>query len=95
VKIFSCGRALDHVECRIWILGDARGRSSSERATCADMAGDAVAVEDTIPDKNLFMMCDRLNPRALRPLPDGYHVRYCRRDELAIWKAMPFADEQF
>lgn len=47
---------------------------------------------DTIPDRNLFMMCERLNRDALRDLPEGYHARHCRKDELDIWKAMPFDD---
>lgn len=46
-----------------------------------------------IPDKNLFMMCRKMNIGALSPLPDEYHVRTCRRDELDIWKGMPFDDE--
>ena len=46
--------------------------------------------EQDIPDKNLFMMCDQLNWNASRELPDGYHVRNCRKDEIDIWKAMPF-----
>ena len=46
--------------------------------------------EEEIPDKNIFMMCEALNPKALTELPVGYSVRNCRRDELDIWKAMPF-----
>lgn len=47
-------------------------------------------MEDEIPDKNLFMICRALNRNALRPLPAGYHVRTCRREELALWKAIHF-----
>jgi len=47
---------------------------------------------DRLPDRNLFMMCRRLNPDALRGLPAGYHIRHCRKDELERWKAMPFDD---
>lgn len=43
-----------------------------------------------IPDKNIFMMCRQLNPDALSCLSEGYHIRNCRKDELDIWKAMPF-----
>jgi GNAT superfamily N-acetyltransferase len=57
---------------------------------------------DEIPDLNLFMMCGRLDPSALAPLPSGYTLRSCRPDELAVWKAFPFdtpaeaaANEQF
>ncbi|MCW1966678.1 MAG: GNAT family N-acetyltransferase [Anaerolineae bacterium] len=56
--------------------------------------GDRALDEGEIPDKNLFMMCETLNVHALRPLPNGYHIRYCRKDELALWKAMPFDDQQ-
>lgn len=43
-----------------------------------------------IEDKNLFMMCEALNPAALTQLSPAYYVRTCRTDELAVWKAMPF-----
>jgi GNAT superfamily N-acetyltransferase len=46
--------------------------------------------EEEIPDKNIFMICRALNPDALSELPAGYYLRNCRRDELGIWKAMPF-----
>lgn len=45
---------------------------------------------EQIPDKNLFMMCHTLNKDAVRKLPKGFHVRYCRENELDIWKAMHF-----
>ena len=40
------------------------------------------------------MMCETLNKSALTELPDGFHFRNCRRDELDIWKAMPFDDSE-
>lgn len=46
--------------------------------------------EEEIPDKNIFMICEALNSNALSELPAGYFVRSCRRDELDVWKAMPF-----
>ena len=46
--------------------------------------------EEEIPDKNIFMMCEALNRDALSELPAGFSVRNCRREELDIWKAMPF-----
>ena len=49
-------------------------------------------MEEEIADKNLFMMCKELNYNALAQLPNEYHVRTCRRNELDIWKAMPFDD---
>ena len=41
-----------------------------------------------IPSKDLFMMCEKLNPSALRELPQGFHFRMCRPGELEIWKEM-------
>ena len=41
---------------------------------------------------DLFMMCRTLSESACTQLPDGYHLRGCRRDELELWKAMPFDD---
>ena len=49
-------------------------------------------MEDTIPDKNLFMMCGALEQSALSELPNGYQLRRCRRDELELWQAFPFDD---
>ena len=49
-------------------------------------------MKEEIPDKNLFMICKKLNLNALSELPNEYHVRTCRRDELAIWKAIHFDD---
>jgi len=41
-----------------------------------------------IPSKDLFMMCEKLDPSALRELPEGFHFRLCRPDELETWKEM-------
>jgi hypothetical protein len=41
-----------------------------------------------LEDKNLFMMCEGLNPAALTQLSAAYYVRTCRKDELDVWKAM-------
>jgi ribosomal protein S18 acetylase RimI-like enzyme len=38
-----------------------------------------------IPEKDLFMMCPALEPGALRPMPEGFAVRNCRKDELDAW----------
>lgn len=51
-------------------------------------------MREAIPDQNLFMMCPALDASALRPLPEGYHIRHCRPQELGLWMAMPFDDEQ-
>jgi len=48
--------------------------------------------EDEIPDKNIFMICRSLNHNALCKLSSTYHLRNCRKDELDIWKDMPFDD---
>lgn len=45
---------------------------------------------EELPDKNIFMMCKTLNQAALTPLPHGFHIRNCRKDELDTWMAMPF-----
>ncbi len=43
-----------------------------------------------IPDLNLFMACPALRREALAPMPQGFYLRSLRRDEWALWKAMPF-----
>ncbi len=48
--------------------------------------------EKDIPDLNIFMMCEKLNSYAISDLSDTYHIRKCRKDELDIWKNMPFDD---
>jgi ribosomal protein S18 acetylase RimI-like enzyme len=48
--------------------------------------------EENIPDKNIFMMCEKLNRNALTELSANYAIRNCRSDELGIWKTMPFDD---
>jgi GNAT superfamily N-acetyltransferase len=50
------------------------------------------AIDEKIPDKNLFMMCQKLNTSALSKLSGDYSIRKCRKEELDIWKAMPFGD---
>jgi ribosomal protein S18 acetylase RimI-like enzyme len=47
-------------------------------------------MKEEIPDYNLFMICNSLNTSAITELPEGYHVRFCRKDEVDIWKRMPF-----
>jgi len=46
--------------------------------------------EQEIPDLNIFMMCDKLNNNALSKLPEGFHIRTCKPEELRIWKQFPF-----
>lgn len=45
-------------------------------------------------EKNLFMMCKKLNESALSELPEGYIVRNCRKNELDIWKRIHFDEEK-
>jgi ribosomal protein S18 acetylase RimI-like enzyme len=45
-----------------------------------------------VPELNLFMICMKLDRGALSELSSEYHIRNCRKDELDIWKAMPFDD---
>lgn len=49
-------------------------------------------MHEEVAEKNLFMMCAKLNESATSTLPSGFHVRNCKREELDIWKAMPFDD---
>lgn len=51
-------------------------------------------MEKDIADKNLFMMCQTLNPKAVTELPNAYYVRTCRKNELALWKEIHFDDPQ-
>jgi len=48
------------------------------------------AMNIQLPDKNLFMMCEKLDSTALCTMPSGFHVRNCWKDELDMWKALPF-----
>ncbi len=50
-------------------------------------------MNENIPDKNLFMMCRKLNTGALSALPKGFFFRLCKKDELNIWKDMHFDDK--
>ncbi len=45
-----------------------------------------------IPDLNIFMMCKSMNKSAIREMPEGFHIRNCRKSELEIWKAIHFDD---
>jgi len=50
-------------------------------------------LEKDIPDLNIFMMCDYLNQDALRDIPKGFYVRTCKPEELDVWKAFPFDND--
>lgn len=38
------------------------------------------------------MMCEQVNETAVTGLSTGLRLRFCRKDELDIWKRMPFDD---
>ena len=58
------------------------------------MATDLEITSEDISGGNLFMKCSKLNEAALTDLPQGYHIRTCRKEELDIWKAMHFDNEE-
>ncbi|MEI0493132.1 GNAT family N-acetyltransferase [Brachyspira intermedia] len=47
-----------------------------------------------IEDSNLFMMCKSINKNALSDIPNGYHIRNCKIDELNLWFEFPFDNEE-
>ena len=49
---------------------------------------------EEIPDLNLFMVCEVPKKEAFACLPEGYYFDSCRRDELDLWKRMPFDEEE-
>ncbi len=44
-------------------------------------------------DKNLFMICNKLNEDAKSKLPEGYHFRNLKESELELWLSFPFDKE--
>ncbi len=51
-------------------------------------------LEKNIPDKNIFMMCEKLNKNALTKLPDGFYIRHPREDEIDLWCYFPFDSKE-
>ena len=49
---------------------------------------------ETAGNLNLFLICEKPEPSALRPLPEGCSIRTCRPDELNVWKHLA-AEEQY
>lgn len=47
-------------------------------------------MNESIPDLDLFMICEKVNANAFSDMPIGFHVRNCKKNELDVWKAMPF-----
>ena len=41
-------------------------------------------------DRHLFMRCNAIDISAFGELPEGYHLRTCRPEELDIWYGFPF-----
>ncbi len=46
--------------------------------------------EKDIPELDLFMMCEKPDVSAYRPLPDGYTIRNITQKDLPAWRAFPF-----
>lgn len=49
-------------------------------------------MSDTIPDLNVFMLCEELNAKAFSEVPISFSVRACRKNEYLIWKEMHIDD---
>lgn len=47
-----------------------------------------------IPDLDVFMMCEVVDEEAFSVLPEGYHFRKCREDELPLLHTMPFDNQK-
>ncbi len=41
-------------------------------------------------DRNLFMICEQVNEDAFCEIPEGFHLRTCRKEELDLWKSIHF-----
>ena len=46
--------------------------------------------KEEIPKDNIFMYCEKINLKALKPIPKGYFIRNLSKNELEIWKSLPF-----
>ena len=46
-------------------------------------------LEKDIPDLNIFMMCDKLNTNALSKIPNNFHIRNWKQEELKILLEFP------
>lgn len=51
-------------------------------------------MEMKIPALNLFMMCKAPQLSAQRPLPEGFHFRTCKKEELEVWKLLSIGNPQ-
>lgn len=50
--------------------------------------------ENEIMDRNLFMICEQVKEAAFCGIPEGFHLRTIREDELDFWKGMHFDREE-
>ncbi len=50
--------------------------------------------EENIPDLNIFMVCDKVNKKAFSNLPNRYHFRNIKKEELDLWKEFPFDSDE-
>lgn len=48
---------------------------------------------DEIPDLDLFLWCETVDPRALVDVPAGHRVRSLRADEVEVWMDLHVDDE--
>ena len=46
--------------------------------------------KEELPKDNIFMYCEKINVKALRQMPEGYYIRNLLKEELEIWKSLPF-----
>jgi len=44
---------------------------------------------------HVFMVCNNIDTTAFKDLPEGFFVRYLRRNELEIWKKLPFYEYDY
>ena len=51
-------------------------------------------LERDIPDRNLFMMCEKPNPAAFTDAPAPYHIRPIRPEEMDFWYSVHFDCEE-
>ena len=52
-----------------------------------------MATDMELAGGNLFMMCVRPDETEFTDIPEGYHIRTCRPDEIELWKTIHFDDE--
>ncbi|WP_227396053.1 GNAT family N-acetyltransferase [Jeotgalibacillus aurantiacus] len=48
---------------------------------------------ESMPEKNLFMMCREIKRTAFSSMPEGFTIRSMKKEDMEAWLAMPFDDE--